>query len=1133
MLPALRDLLHRSVSFREIRRRLDAGERVIRASGAGASLLSFLAADLLEEGEQAVLLLLGRPEEAELFAEEAEGLVGEDRVFLFPSWELLPYEKHSPPLEITALRQRTLGALARGEGGIVVSTPRALQTRLAPRGVLAGQIVDLLAGAEVDVEELAQRLVHIGFRRAPVAGEPGVFARRGGIVDLFPAGKSRPVRIELLGDTIESIREYDPESQRSIRTLERVRIVPQREFPLPDETVRRAQGIAPAGLESELLKRGTFFDGIERYLPLLFPGADTLFDRLPERTVVLVLEEREVLGAAAEFWKEAERFHAASADDPLLPSPDAAFLDARELEERVFSCRTIRARRGAQEADDGETVPITYLPAPPILGNLELLEKEIRRLLADSYRVFFLCDNKGQVDRMREILEPFRDRVSIGEGKLRRGFLLREERLAVLADHEVFRRIRRARRERARPAGAPIESYLALRPGDYVVHVAYGIGRYLGVERIAVDGVNRDCVFLSYAGQDRLYVPTDQMDRLQKYSGTEGGPPSIDRIGGASWARTRARAEKAIRKMAEGLLRLYAVRRARPGFAFSPDGPWQAELESSFLYEETPHQAAAVRDTKRDMEAPRPMDRLICGDVGYGKTEVAVRAAFKAVMDGKQAAILVPTTLLAQQHFRTFRDRFGGFPIRVEVLSRFQRPAQIRAVLADLAAGRVDVLIGTHRLLQKDVVFRDLGLVVIDEEQRFGVAQKEKLKKLRETVDVLATTATPIPRTLHMSLSGVRDLSIIDTPPKDRRPIVTELVEFDPEIITAAILREIDRGGQIYFVHNRVRSIHSMAAYLSRLVPEARVGIAHGQMPERALESVMLDFLDRRIEILVTTMIIESGLDIPSVNTMLVNRADQFGLAQLYQLRGRVGRSSQRAYAYLMVPRDAAVTDDARRRLEAITTFTDLGSGYRIAMKDLEIRGAGNLLGAEQHGFVASVGFEMYCKLLEEAVRELRGEEKRGPRETRVEAAIDTFLPDGYVGDPDLKVILYRRLAETRSPEEVASIREEVEDRFGRMPREARNLFDLRELKLLGEACDAESVRVEPLRVRVRFAGAEAGRIARIRSLADAFGDRVSVDAREGFAIELANDRAREGPSAARNLLLALAGHGSIDLPNP
>ncbi|MFH1681837.1 MAG: transcription-repair coupling factor [Candidatus Eisenbacteria bacterium] len=1122
MLSAVRGLLHRSAPFEAIRRRLEEENAAVRVGGAGASILSFLAADLLEEGEHTVLLLLPRPEEAELFAEEVEGLIGEDRVFLFPSWELLPYEKHSPPLGVTALRQRALGGLARGEGGVVVSTPRALQTRVAPRRLHAGAVIDLRAGAEVDLEDLSERLVHIGFQRVPVADEPGTFARRGGIVDLLPAGKGRPVRIELLGDEIESLREYDPESQRSIRPVPRVRIVPQREFPLPDETVRRAQGLAGGGLEAELLKRGTFFDGIERYLPVLFPDAETLFDYLPERTVILLLEEREVLGTAVEYWKEAERFHESSAGDPLLPPPSAAFLDARELEGRIRSFRTVLGRRGSRGAEDAGEIGVSSLPAPPILGNLELLEREVRRLLADSYRVFFLCDNRGQVDRMRELLEPFLDRVAVDVGKLRRGFLLDEERLAVFADHEVFRRIRRPRLQRGRPSGIPIESYLALREGDFVVHVGHGIGRYIGVERITVDEVSRDCVVLSYAGADRLYVPTDQMDRLQKYSGAEGGPPSVDRIGGASWARTRARAEKAIRKMAGELLRLCAVRRARPGHAFSGDGPWQAELESSFLFEETPHQAAAVRDAKRDMEAPRPMDRLICGDVGYGKTEVAVRAAFKAVMDGKQAAVLVPTTLLAHQHLRTFRDRLGGFPVRVEVLSRFQRPARARAVLADLAGGRVDILVGTHRLLQKDVVFRDLGIVVIDEEQRFGVAQKEKLKKLRQTVDVLAMTATPIPRTLHMSLSGVRDMSIIDTPPKDRLPIVTELIEFDPEIITAAVLREIDRGGQVYFVHNRVRSIDSMAAYLARLVPEARIGVAHGQMPERRLESVMLDFLERRIDILVTTMIIESGLDIPSVNTMLVNRADRFGLAQLYQLRGRVGRSNHRAYAFLLVPRDRGITEDARRRLEAITTHTDLGSGYRIAMKDLEIRGAGNLLGAEQHGFVASVGFEMYCRLLEEAVRELKGEEKREARETRVEASIDTFLPDGYVGNPELKVALYRRLAETRTPEEVGAIREEVGDRFGRMPAAARNLFDLRELKLLGEACGAESVRVEPARVRVRFAGAEAGRVARIRRIVEGYGDRISIDARGGLAIEVRCEGREEGKAEARNLLLAL-----------
>jgi len=1127
MLAEARSLIGKSAALRRIVDLLRQGEALIRVDGAAASALTFVAAEIVEKEGRTVLLLLPRPDEAELFAEELEGLLGEERVFLFPSAELLPYEKHSPPEELVALRTGALQNLLRGRSGVVVSTARAVQGRVLPRSALSASLVELEVGGTVHLDELSEHLVQIGFMRGSVADEPGTFALRGGLVDLFPGGADRPVRVELLGDEIESIREYDPESQRSIRPLSSIAITTPREFPLAEGTVRRLQDLPLSGEEGERLKRGVHFEGIERYLPLLFPDAETLFDYLPTSTVALVLEEREVLSAASEFWEEAERFYESSGKADPLPAPAAAFLDPRKVEARLRDFSLLLCRRGSVDPAS-RSVALGAAPAPATLGQMDLLRKEVAALLSRGFRVFIVCDREAQAARLEEALDDFAGAVAIGLGKLRRGFVLAEEKIALLADHEIFRRLRRPRLERPRPRGTTIESYLALKEGDYVVHVTHGIGRFQGVERITMDGVSRDCVLLRYAGGDRLYVPTDQMDQLQKYSGSEGGPPAIDKIGGTSWARTRAKAKKAVRKMAEGLLRLYAARQAKGGHPFSPDGPWQRELEASFLYEETEHQIRAWEDVKRDMESARAMDRLVCGDVGYGKTEIAVRAAFKAVMDHKQVAVLVPTTLLAHQHHRTFNDRFAGFPIRVEVLSRFQRPKEIARILADLSDGKVDVVIGTHRLLQKDIVFHDLGLVVVDEEQRFGVSQKEKLKRIRETVDVLTLTATPIPRTLHMSLAGARDISIIDTPPKDRLPIVTEVIVFEPKVIEAAILREIDRGGQVYFVHNRVQSIDSMAAYLVRLIPEARVGVAHGQMTGRRLEEVMLRFLEREIDLLVSTMIVESGLDIPSVNTMLINRSDHFGLAQLYQLRGRVGRSKHRAYTYLIVPKERRVTEDAEKRLEAIATHTDLGSGYRIAMKDLEIRGAGNLLGAEQHGFVASVGFEMYCKLLEEAVREIRGEEPPARAETRVEAGIDSYLPDSYVGDRALKVVLYRRLAETRTPEDVHAIREEVVDRFGKLPGQASHLFTLREIKLLGEKVGAESVRIGEKRIRVRFPDGRVSGKKEMERLLRVLPRGATFDAARGLLIEVPLGSGEEGIGAARKMLSAAARSGNL-----
>jgi len=1122
LLQELRSLLRDTGPFQEIGRALRRGDNLLRIDSASASSLSFVAAEIAQQEERKVLLVLPRPEEAELYAEELEGMLGGEKVCLFPSWELLPYEAHSPTLDLSATRMNALRRLLAPGPGVVIASARAIVNRLMPRHTFRSSMVSVRRGGTIDLDRWCEHLVHIGFRRAAIADEPGLFARRGGILDIYPAEREQPVRLELFGDEVESIREFDPESQRSNRILKNLTIVPQREIPLTDDVVSRIQDRGIPGEVGDLLSRGSHFDGIERYLPLYFRETETLFDYLPPDAAIILLEERETYHAASEFWEEAQKFFTGVEETEHLPSPAEAFLDAAAVEEIARGFTLLLARRSRViERRDG-VISIGAVPTPPFLGNVELFQKEIGELVGQGFTVFVLCDNQGQFDRLRELIEAYLDMIAVGIGSLRRGFILPAEKIVVFAEHEVFQRVRRRRLDFRRPRGSAIDSYLSLKPDDFVVHVRYGIGRFARVEKIDVDGVARDCVVLLYADGDRLYVPTDQMDLLQKFSGSEGVPPAIDKIGGTSWAKAKSKTEKAVRKMARELLRLHAARKAKPGFAFNADSPWQKELEDSFLYEETDHQLEACRDVKRDMELPRPMDRLICGDVGYGKTEVAVRAAFKAVMDGKQVGVLVPTTILAQQHYRTFVDRFSGFPVRTEVLSRFRKPAEVRASLADLKAGTLDVLIGTHRILSKDVQFHDLGLLVVDEEQRFGVAQKEKLKRLKEVVDVLTLTATPIPRTLHLSLAGARDMSLINTPPKNRLPIATEMIEFDREVISAAILRELDRGGQVFFVHNRVQSIASMASLVSRLVPEARIAVAHGQMSGPRLESIMSDFVERRTDILVSTMIIESGLDIPTVNTLIVNRADQFGLAQLYQLRGRVGRSNHRAYAYLLVPANKRLTENAQKRLEALTEYTELGSGYRIARKDLEIRGAGNLLGPEQHGFVATVGFEMYCKLLEEAVRECRGEPVRPGVDTKLEAELDSYLPDSYVGDPDLKVVLYRRLAATESAGDVEAIRDEVEDRFGRLPPEAVSLFALRELKILGEKCGAETIRIDNKKVRVRAVEGIRPDREKIGELVRTLAGSVSFDAADGLAVDAEVGEKEDPLDVAWAVLLAL-----------
>jgi transcription-repair coupling factor (superfamily II helicase) len=703
----------------------------------------------------------------------------------------------------------------------------------------------------------------------------------------------------------------------------------------------------------------------------------------------------------------------------------------------------------AEVPGTGVTVPSYVLRTGPqerFGRNVELTREYIQRLKARGLDVWILCDTANHRDRLHELLPEAPAVFEVGN--LAGGFECPEVGLAVLTDHEIFSRLRRRTAGRRFSRGISLKELLAMSPGDYVVHIDHGIGAYRGITRLTVNGQETDCMFLEYAGGDKLYIPVDQLDLVQRFSAEEGVRPQLSRLGSGQWQKTKARVKKSVKEMAGQLLRTYAIRRSRPGYGFGPDTVWQMEMESSFPYEETPDQATAIEDVRADMQKAVPMERLICGDVGYGKTEVALRAAFKTAMEGKQTAILVPTTLLAQQHFVTFKDRLEKYPVRVEVLSRFRTARDQKKVVEDLKLGLVDIVIGTHRLLQKDVAFKDLGLLIVDEEHRFGVAHKERLKQLREVVDYLSMTATPIPRTLHMALLGAMDMSIIRTPPKDRRPVQTEIVEFREEIISYALMREADRGGQSFFVHNRVESIDAMAGYIRRIVPHLRVAVAHGQMGERHLETVMKNFLAGEYDVLVSTMIIEAGLDMPNVNTILVNRVDTFGLAQLYQLRGRVGRSARKAYAYLLLPANKSLTETAQKRLKAIHEFDDLGSGFQLAVRDLEIRGAGNILGAEQHGFIMNIGFDLYSRLLEESVRELKGLPAPERVDTRIVTDIEAFLADDYIPDAREKMNLYKSLADTTKIEQVEELAAEIEDRFGRLRPAGEHLIDLRKLRI-------------------------------------------------------------------------------------
>ncbi len=1020
----------------------------IAVRGLAGSSRAYLTAWLQRATGRAILYLVPGGDAFEEARDDLEYFLGPGRLLAFPDPETLPYDPVAPHPGLTAQRLETLDRLARAQGMVtgetgsagvvVVATVRGLLQRVPRPDHLAQAVLSFRVGHDYRTEMVMERLVVLGYERLPEVEAMGHFARRGGILDIYPVGSADPLRLEFDGDTLRSLRRFDAGTQRSIEQLAEATVLPC------DEVVS-----GPREAETT--------NGPDA------PDLGALLDYLPDDALVVCddpgkqQDRRDDLVTAIHRGYEETRAHY-----PAIARPEHLFLPGEALD-RVLAERPGADWLGAvSTSEETRRHPrmlfVECSPAEPVQRSTERLKTHLAELGANGLRAVILCDNPGQRDRLRELLDG--TDASLGVGLITAGFTLKHAGLAILTDHEIFSRYRRRRRRLKKTGGLSLAELSALKVGDFVVHEDHGIGNYRGLQRLTLNGQETDCVEISYAEKDRLYVPVQQLALVSRYAAEDGARPALHRLGSTSWQKTKARAKQAIQEMADGLIRAYATRRALPGHAFKPDTVWQRELEAAFPYEETPDQLTAIEEVKRDMEADRPMDRLICGDVGYGKTEVAVRAAFKAVQDGRQVAVLVPTTILAQQHWLTFKERLADFPVQVEVLSRFRTAKEQKDVIKRLAAGQVDILIGTHRLLSRDVRFHDLGLVVIDEEHRFGVAQKERVRQLTRTVDVLAMTATPIPRTLNLSLAGARDMSVIETPPRDRLPVHTEICEADDELITDAILREVDRDGQVFFVHNRVETIHNVAIRVQRLVPQVRVAVAHGQMGERDLERVMLEFLDRKTDVLVSTMIIESGLDIPSVNTLILDRADTLGLAQLYQLRGRVGRSSHRAYAYLMVPSRRVLTEDAEKRLRVVEEFDELGVGFKIALKDMEIRGAGNLLGPEQHGFILGLGFDLYMKLLEEAVAELKGEAAEVKPEPRLLTDWSAFLPDDYVPDEHEKLAMYRRLADTRDLEGLDDLTLELMDRFGQLPEPAVALVELRRLRVLGAAAAVENLRV-------------------------------------------------------------------------
>ncbi len=978
-------------------------------------------------------------------------------VALFPAWETLPFERVSPSVETMGRRLEVLWRL-RTPGqvpAVVVTGVRALLQRLGPQATTT-KPVEIRRSDVLDADELMRTLVGFGYRREELVEHRGEVAQRGAIIDVFPSTADAPVRIDLWGDEVDRLTEFSPNDQRSTDDIDLARLFPAREL-LPSDEVsavaNRLIGSEPWGREQwERLAERTVFDGMESWLPWLVTEDLLLTDVLPPGAKVVAVEPRRMRDRANDLLAEEDDL-ARTLASTWARDADTVFPRLHVEPERVLAGRqALWTVSSTPETPDSPMVEASGWA--PVAGDPSGLITRVRDLIAGGYRVVVAAEGHGAAQRMAGMLlehglelrqataatDLTRPGGYVTVAPLHRGCVIPSAKVAVIAEGDLTGRRRTHRRPRPKRRSG-VSVFEDLKAGNYVVHHQHGVGKYEGMVKRTIGGVERDYLLVAYKGGDKLYVPSDQIDSLRHYVG--GETPVLHRLGGADFAKAKSRVRSAVREIAQELVVLYQKRVNAPGHAFPMDTPWQAEMEQAFPYVETPDQRRAIEDIKADMERPFPMDRLVCGDVGFGKTEVAIRAAFKAIQDGTQVAVLAPTTLLATQHGNTFADRFSGYPIRVETLSRFLTNREAKVVIDGLASGEVDCVIGTHRLLQEGVRFKNLGLLVVDEEQRFGVQAKEAMKKLKHNVDVLTLSATPIPRTLEMSLVGIRDLSLLQTPPADRQPILTYVGDYDERVAVEAIRRELLREGQVFWVHNRVRSIDHAAGRLRELVPEARIAVAHGQMDEGSLEQVVLDFWEGRFDVLVCTTIIESGIDMPTVNTLVVERADLLGLGQMHQLRGRVGRSGSRAYAYLFHPRDANLTEEAYERLRTIGEATELGSGFKIAMRDLEIRGAGNLLGEAQSGHIAAVGYDLYCQMVTEAVSEMKGEPVTAPAEVKLDVPTDAFLPKDYVTKEELRLEAYRRLAAVTSAAEVDDVRTEWEDRYGPVPDAADALLNV------------------------------------------------------------------------------------------
>ena len=1095
---SLQHYFYENDDFQTILQGIQGGLKEQLVAGLSGSARSLFTSSLFKHADKPLLVITHNLFQAQKIYEDLTNLAG-DQVLLYPVNELIASELAIASPELKAQRMDVLNQLSEDKKRVVVAPIAALRRFLPPKEEWKRNQFHLKLGQDLDLDEILASLVTMGYARAGMVSSPGEFSLRGGIIDIYPLTEEYPVRIELFDTEIDSIRTFNSEDQRSIEKLKEIHIGPAEELVVNGERIKKCigkleQALAYSlkrlkddkqkeilaeniGYELEQLRNGQFNQEMVKYLTFFYEQPASLLDYFPEQTIVVMDEISRIQEMYESLEKEEADWYTSLLEhgkivNNIKLSHDYSDVLTKTKHPLVYLSLFVRH---VPHTSPQNILNVSCKQMQNFHGQMNVLRSEIERWKKANFSVVFLGATEERVKKLEAVLgdyeinaaflkkneTPKLGNLYMMEGDLQTGFELPMQKLAVVTEEELFKkRVKKQPRSQKISNAERIKSYSELQVGDHVVHVNHGIGKYLGIETLVINGVHKDYLHIRYQGSDKLYVPVEQIDLIQKYVGSEGKEPKIYKLGGSDWKRVKRKVESSVQDIADDLIKLYAEREASVGYGFSPDSEMQREFEAAFPYQETDDQLRSIHEIKHDMERERPMDRLLCGDVGYGKTEVAIRAAFKAVADGKQVALLVPTTILAQQHYETVRERFQDYPINIGLLSRFKTRKEMNETVKGLKNGTVDMVIGTHRLLSKDVLYKELGLLIIDEEQRFGVTHKEKIKQMKANIDVLTLTATPIPRTLHMSMLGVRDLSVIETPPENRFPVQTYVVEYNGGFVREAIERELARGGQVYFLYNRVDDIDRKADEISMLVPDARVTYAHGKMTENELESTMLNFLDGQFDVLVSTTIIETGVDIPNVNTLIVHDADKMGLSQLYQLRGRVGRSSRIAYAYFTYRKDKVLTEVAEKRLQAIKEFTELGSGFKIAMRDLSIRGAGNLLGAQQHGFIDSVGFDLYSQMLKEAIEERRVEgPKEKPFQVEIDLEVDAYLPETYISDGRQKIDIYKRFRAISSLADLEELQEEIIDRFGDYPQEVNDLMQIAKLKVFAVQEKVEMIK--------------------------------------------------------------------------